>query len=341
MPGGVSNFYKTIKNKFSVDAEYFTIGARSGEKNIFSSIIRIFKDYINFFKKVKYTYYDIIQINPSLDFKSVLRDGIFILIAKLLKSKIIVFWRGWNNVNEKVLNKYYFKLMYFKSDASIVLAKEFKKKILQSGYNKPIFLLTTVVDDKFISEFKINKKSYNKSAFNILFLARIEKEKGIYEAIRTYKKLKEKYNFIRMTIAGNGPDLENVKKYVKHHDISKIEFLGFVEDDTKIKTYLNADVYFFPSYYEGMPSSVLEAMALGLPVITSSVGGLKDFFENEKMGFIVESKNVEDYASAIEKLINNKNLRAKIANFNNEYAKNNFMASKVVKKIENIYNEIV
>lgn len=90
-----------------------------------------------------------------------------------------------------------------------------------------------------------------------------------------------------------------------------------------------------------MPSSVLEAMAFGLPVITRPVGGLKDFFEDGKMGFITESKAPEAFADLMEKLITDCDDRKKIARYNQRYAREHFMASKVAKRIENIYREIL
>ncbi len=62
-------------------------------------------------------------------------------------------------------------------------------------------------------------------------------------------------------------------------------------------------MYLFPTYHEGMPGSVLEAMGYGLPVITRTVGGLPDFFEHEKMGFITESLDASVFADFLEQLV--------------------------------------
>ena len=81
-------------------------------------------------------------------------------------------------------------------------------------------------------------------------------------------------------------------------------------------------------------------MSYGLPVITRPVGGIKDFFQNGKMGFITESKNPYDFAFFIEKIITNSKLRLQISNYNYNYAKEHFWAEKVISRLENIYNTI-
>ncbi len=86
-----------------------------------------------------------------------------------------------------------------------------------------------------------------------------------------------------------------------------------------------------------MPTSVLEAMAFGLPVITRPVGGLKDFFINGEHGFMTESKDPEIIAGLIEKIIPDKGLWKRISINVHEYAKERFMASMVAKRLEDIY----
>lgn len=74
--------------------------------------------------------------------------------------------------------------------------------------------------------------------------------------------------------------------------------------------------------------------------MTRSVGGIKDFFEDGKIGFITESKAPEVFADLMEKLITDRDGRKKIAQYNQQYAREHFLASKVAKRIENIYKAI-
>ena len=121
-----------------------------------------------------------------------------------------------------------------------------------------------------------------------------------------------------------------------------VRFMQHLTDtEEKRKVFDASDVYLFPSHEEGMPISVLEAMAFGLPIVTRPVGALKDFFEDGKHGFITESRSPEILASLLEKLISNKKLRHDISNYNFHYARTRFLASKVSKRLENIYSSLL
>ena len=98
--------------------------------------------------------------------------------------------------------------------------------------------------------------------------------------------------------------------------------------------YLDADLYILPTYQEGMATSVLEAMAFGLPVLSRPVGGVRDFWKNKDMGFLMESLDSHDYAQQIEQLIGDSSLVEHISTFNRQYARDHFLASKVTEKFE-------
>ena len=123
--------------------------------------------------------------------------------------------------------------------------------------------------------------------------------------------------------------------------IAGVSLPGYVRGEQKRRVFSKADCYLFPTAYgEGMPTSVLEAMAMGLPVITRPVGGLKDFFEDGKMGFLTKSLDPKMYAQYIEQLIANPDLCMRIGQFNREYAKKRFAASEVVKRLEKIFDSV-
>jgi glycosyltransferase involved in cell wall biosynthesis len=237
-----------------------------------------------------------------------------------------------------------FRIIYFKADSIIVLSSNEKDIIKSWGYKKPIFIESTVVDDsliKHISKEFLNTKYTNIHNYKLLFLSRIEKTKGIYETIDAYSLLKEKFNSLQLIIAGVGSELNNVKEYVQNHNISDINFEGFVEGNHKIDVFKKSHIFIFPSYSEGMPSAVLEAFAFGLPVITRKVGGLVDIFQNKKNGFITESKNPIEFANYIERLLTDNNLMKKISLYNYNYAQNNFISPVVVKRLETIYKTLL
>ena len=140
-------------------------------------------------------------------------------------------------------------------------------------------------------------------------------------------------------LKGDGPYLNRAKDFAKNFACNKqIIFHGYVNGITKKHLYQNSDIFIFPTDHgEGMPNSLVEAMAFGLPIITRPVGGIKDVFTNTKNGFMTESKEPKKICELIERIINDINLWEEISSFNYKLAKERFYASKVRKRLENIY----
>lgn len=348
--GGISNYYQILLNEFTIHVDYFIRGSRTYpfKKGMIAETFRLIKDYIKFIVLLTSNKYNIIQTTTSFTPNSIGRDGIFILLSKLFNKKVIVFFRGWDNdFADKLKGSKFrlFKKTFFKADAIIDLSKQNIERLINWGYKGNCYIESTAVSKQLVKDISkirvIEKFNKDPEKFNLLFLARVEIEKGIYETIKAYTLIKQKHENIQLIIAGDGLELENVRKFVRDKKITGIIFKGFVKDEEKISTFKTSHIYILPSYREGMPGSVLEAMAFGLPVITRSVGGLPDFFINEEHGFITNSKSPMVFAEYIEKLLLNKDLLQRIALNNFEYAHSNFLSDSVAKRMENIFAEVL
>lgn len=345
LSGGVADYYITIKPHFISQVTYFSIGKRKKCRGKLDAFWQIIKDYYNFFVTINSTNYDVIHINPSLGSRSFIRDALFVLLAKLSRKRVIVFFHGWDEEFAAFSEKYLlwlYKMTYFRVDSIIVLAKQFEKKITSLNYNGKTYVETTIVSDEVFNEFSVEDRNYENNIIDILFLSRLEKEKGIYELIEAVEILNSTYNNIKLTVAGDGDEREALEQFAKKCNVGNIIFTGHITGKDKQQVFEDADIFVFPTYYgEGMPLSVLEAMAYGLPVITRPVGGLNDFFENEKMGFLIEEKDPYVISDRIEKIINNKELRIKMSKYNRIYAESRFKASNVASRLEDIYMSVL
>ncbi len=346
--GGVSIYQKSLKGKLNNSIYYFIIGSRSETASIFKTISRLILDYCSFIKNCWKSKYDLIHVNPSFGIKSLFRDGIFILIAKSFRFKVLVMWHGWdavlaNKIFKNPFKKFLFLKTFGRANAFTVLASEFKHQLLSIGIHNPVYLETTIFDDSLIKSFNIKKRNYKSNGkINILFLARIEKVKGIYETIATYSILKNLYPNITLTIAGDGSEYDNIVTHLDSVKLKDVKNLGFLTEDPKIEAFKSADIFLLPTYHgEGMPISILEAMAFGIPVITRPMGGLHDFFEHGKMGYLTESKDPNIFAQLIVKLIKDPNIRKKISEYNYKYAQRKFKASNVAKRLDVLYSKTI
>jgi len=338
-PGGVANFYSTLKPFWGKSVIYFTRGARLNSGTL-KKLLTSVTDVLYFIVKIISFRPSLIIVNSSFGLIGFVRDSVFIAICRLLNKDFIVFFRGWDGKFEKKINKGLMKKVFnnsfLKAKKIIVLARDFENVLKQQGYNGKIFIETTSVDNSLLQNFNIEDsitRKTSKSAKNVLFLSRMEKSKGIYEAINTVQLLNDEGYKITLSVAGDGSILEEVKSYVEKNDLHFISFLGYVKTEEKVNAFSNADYYIFPSIHsEGMPNSVLEAMSFGLPLLVNKIGGIPDFFTPE-MGIMTNVPNPREYSDYLLSLLNNQKDYDKISRFNHNYAIQNFLASNVSKRI--------
>lgn len=331
--GGVANHYLGLKSYWSENVRYHSLGSPKWRKILLPITILKFIFKIIFFNP------DIVILNPSLGDGALKRDFFYQNLAKLLGKRVVIFMHGFNLDYAKTIDKEWAKKNFNKASMIFVLANQFKDIMQSWGVSVPICLTTTKVDDALLKGFNPeNDKTFNNK--NILFLSRVEKAKGVYEAVDAFALLKPKIKDLTLTFVGDGSELEPLKKYVQDKGLSDIKFTGRLQGEALKNEYKNAILLLLlTTHGEGMPTVVLEAMAFGLPVFTRKVGGLADFFENGKMGYITDSLDPKDFAEAMIPYLEDIEQTKKVSQYNAKYAKEHFMASSVAKQIENTIKE--
>jgi glycosyltransferase involved in cell wall biosynthesis len=117
--------------------------------------------------------------------------------------------------------------------------------------------------------------------------------------------------------------------------------LGWVSDSEKWAIYQKADLLILPSYEEGLPYVIIEAMASGLPIISTPVGGIPEVIKEGINGFLINPGDYEALANRIIQLVQNKELRLTIGHKNQEDAKNKYAQEQIFLNLENIYNHLM
>lgn len=340
--GGVSSYWNAILPNLSEipDFDFQEIEIGGNGKNIAG----YFGDQIKFKKKLNQKL-DLVILNPSLGLRSFFRDAFF--AKKIIKKNIpfLVFFHGWDLEFEKTIERYFIKLFlntYGKAQVIIVLSKGFENKLREWGYSGQIILETTTLDSSLIRNFSFTKKIEKLELSNkikILFLARLEREKGIFETIDAFKNISNRNENIELVIAGEGGAFQEVEKQV--FKAKNISLVGYVKGKSKVEMFEDNHIYCLPSYSEGLPITVLESMSFGMPVVTTKVGGLKEFINEGKMGYFVGVKNVKDLEDKLEFLIKDKNKIIEIGKYNNNYANLNLLNTQVSKRLMNYFNTII
>lgn len=343
--GGVVSLFDAVLPHITDNIIPLEIGGTKGINNFFHPMT----DQLYFHKTLIKSQHFLVHINPSLNLKSFLRDGAFAWQAKKRNIPLLVFWHGWDKPFSQVVEKHllwFFRQTFGRADCFIVLASEFKHKLRAWGVTAPVHLGTTAVEEQLIQGFNLEKKIEAIRTCNtlkILFLARLERAKGVFETVQAVRLLLDKNFPVSLTIAGDGHIRQELEQYCQSLDLTEQQvcFIGDVRGEEKISTFAEHHIYCLPSYGEGLPNSVLEAMAFAMPVTTRPVGGLADMFEDGVMGGLAQGKTSEEIASVLERLITDREKLVAIARYNAAYAKEYFMASVVAAELQRIYGTIL
>ncbi|OGM92030.1 MAG: hypothetical protein A3J09_02860 [Candidatus Zambryskibacteria bacterium RIFCSPLOWO2_02_FULL_51_21] len=176
------------------------------------------------------------------------------------------------------------------------------------GYTGFSCVIPNGVDvEKFLNP---KSKILNPDEVTLITTSRLVEKNGVGDIIEAMKFLPES---MKLRIIGIGPLEKNLKAKVRDLKLeNRIDFLGIVPNSEIPKHLHEADIFIRPSLSEGQGISFIEAMAAGLPVIATPVGGIPDFLKDAETGLFVESKNPRQIAFQIQKLISNRVLHDKI-----------------------------
>ena len=196
------------------------------------------------------------------------------------------------------------------------------------------------VDTDFFRTLDVYK---DENIFQILSVGYLIERKGFEYLIRAMPLVLEKYENARLKIVGTGPLESKLKELVYELDLGdEVEIVKNVSDEELLMIYNSSDLFVLPSIVdsqgntEGLGVVLLEAMACGLPVIGSDVGGIPDIIEDEKTGVLVKEKDYEELSKVILNLIFEDNLRNYLVDNSLKIVKTNFSW----KMISNYYLDI-
>jgi glycosyltransferase involved in cell wall biosynthesis len=197
-----------------------------------------------------------------------------------------------------------------------------------SGVNETVFLE--------------KKNTISKSKIRIVFLARMLKDKGVFEFVKAANKLRDKYTDILEFVLVGGIDLFN-PAFISEEKLNSLtddKYLIWKGHQENVKEiYESADIVCLPSYREGLPKSLVEAMAVGCPIITTDAIGCRECVDDGVNGFLVPVGDYEILAQRIEKLVLDKELRIKMGHKSREKMVSEMSLSIIIKTTFDFYEQ--
>ncbi|VYU31368.1 glycosyltransferase [Clostridium tertium] len=201
--------------------------------------------------------------------------------------------------------------------------------------NKNVEVIPNIVD---VTRFSINPSKEDDN-FTFISISHLKENKNIDLTLKALKEVINVHSNTRLIVVGDGPEKENLMNISKDLMIyNNINFVGAISRE-KLNDVINkADAFVLPSKYETFGIAYIEALACGLPIITSKCGGPEDFF-SEKIGLMISECNVHELSNAMIKIIESSNKYN--PSYLREYVKERFSKEVIAKKVLDVYNHVL
>lgn len=238
------------------------------------------------------------------------------------------------------------KILSMVTDKMVTVSDAVKKDILRYDRVSPskIMVLYNGVDTERFKpgmNFSDARKQFAISKDDVVigFVGRLVNSKGLNYLIEAVALLKNNYN-VKLLIVGDGSLMEELTKMAKNKGLEEsVIFTGLRRDITDILS--SIDIFVLPSIKEGFPNSLLEAMAMGKPVVATAVGGIPEVIGHGTNGLLVKPADVEGLQTAIKLLIDDRLMAKNIGLAARDFIEKNYSITATVRKWETLYRQVL
>lgn len=227
--------------------------------------------------------------------------------------------------------------LFKRSDLITAVANSVAHELEEYGLNsKDVIVVGNGVDESlFVPSQNQTKERY------ILYTGRLSYRKGLFDFIECGMILCSKYPDIKFKLTGKGPLKDKLMSIVAESGYEdRFEFLGHVNKSRLVELYQNATIYVLPSHYEGLPTTLLEAMSCGSPVVATAVSGTLDVIESGKNGILIPPKSPDKMSEAVSMLLNNEQMRKDLGTAARKRIEEKFTWTTIADKILECYKSI-
>jgi glycosyltransferase involved in cell wall biosynthesis len=259
------------------------------------------------------------------------------------------------NANEKFMVSFNWFLRIFEEKMleranKIIAVSHFTKRELLEYYKVPEEKIRVIHNGVDVNKFKPaqdkrkvkEELGFNPDDLTILSVGRLYARKGLFTLIESMPAIVKRFKNAKFIISGKGQS-DEMRKLLAHAEKigvkGSIIFTGYYPDKKLPKLYQAADVFAFSTFYEHHPFAVLEALSTGLPVVTTSVGGIPETIESGKNGFLVEPFNPKQFADRILYLLEHPAEAAEMGLLARQTILERFDWRIVVKDVLKVYDE--
>jgi glycosyltransferase involved in cell wall biosynthesis len=247
----------------------------------------------------------IVHVNTALNQKAFWRDLAYLCVTKLLRRRVLTQVHGELHPQEfaadSIVLTWLVRQFLVRSDAVTILSRADLAAFRAFDDRIKVYLVPNAIDPTGLLD---EPRSFNRTQpLRLVFMGRMVATKGIFEMVNALHRLKQQGRQFTLSIVGNGPEEAQLRQLVADCGLDdRIEFQGGVFGAAKQRLWLDSDVFLFPTYTEGLPYALLEAMAAGCVPVTTPVGAIPDVMDTNVHGLLVPAKEPSRLAAAIAQL---------------------------------------
>ena len=312
---------------------------RDGFLSSIKQIIFVIKNFFKFYRCINKNNFNTIHI-ISCTGLGFWRNGLFILISKFknvqsvfhVVGEIDVFWDKSNFIKKKLI-----RFFLNKSNIIIVQSDGIRKKVSKMTVTDIKYIINGTNTDLFTK----NKNKIEKSSkFNIITIGVLGRRKGYYDIIKCASEIKKNnINDIHFKFVGGG-EVSLFKKLVIENNLDDMICVhGNVSEKDKIELLQKSDLFLLPTYNEGQPIAIIEAICCGLPIISTNVGAIPEIVLSNN-GTLLNPGDLNKITESILEYYEDRKLTEIISNNNYSDSIKRFSFDRVFKELDFIYNQL-
>jgi len=288
------------------DVVHFQVGSEGRDEGAIGKAIRLLVSPFFLAASIIFRHVAIVHINTSLNPKAYWRDVAYLFISKALGARVVYQIHGG-----ALPRKFYAWSAFLTAwlrwtlglpDVVVVLAQVELRAYREFVPRQEVVALPNGIDCRPYSVVPTVQSTPDRP-LQLVYIGRVAREKGLYETMQGLRLAHELGVDARLIVAGSGPEESRLRRYAQALGIApRVCFVGPIFGTDKVKLLFGADVMVLPSYSEGLPYALLEAMAAGVPVIATPVGAIPDVVSDGIHGYLVPPRDGKAIAEALAML---------------------------------------
>lgn len=330
-----------IDNNNQVEYIHFELGRKDNERGGWHRIPSIYRKLKEWRLLLKQYPDALIHYNFPLSKPSILRDPMFIRIARKMGRKMLIHIHGGIFLTSPHVPGYLNRILkwVFQGDEPFVVLSEGEKESLQSRYScKDVHVLPNCID---LTDAKEYVRSYPPSLpIRLGYIGRIAKTKGMTELLEACKVMKERNVPFVLEIAGKEEIENEYLPLFKKGLGDNFVYTGVVSGQEKAEFLKRLDVFVLPTYFEGLPISLLECMSYGCVSMATPVGAIPTVMIGNVNGLFVPLHDASSIVSGVEALLNDEPLYERLSLAARQTVFDKFSPSKYVEELNMIYDRL-